>query len=257
MAGTPYPIDRRAIANELGFDSLCENSLDAVSDRDFAVETVSALTLVMSHLSKICEELIRWSTPELGFVELSDAVTTGSSLMPQKKNPDVAELIRGRSGKVSGNLMALIVLLKGLPLSYNRDLQEDKEPLFSAIDTTLSCLQALRVLLEGTRFNLGAMREALRGDFSNATELADFFVKKGLPFRQAHDLVGRIVAECVKKGISLEEMPIETLRTFSPLIDDSVGECLTPEAAVKARKVRGGTSPSAVREQIRLAREHL
>jgi argininosuccinate lyase len=200
LAGTTFPIDRHRVADLLGFAAVTENSMDSVSDRDFAIETLSALSILMMHLSRLCEELIIWSAPEFGFVEMGDNVTTGSSIMPQKKNPDVAELIRGKTGRVYGDLTALLTVMKSLPLAYNKDMQEDKEPLFDALDTVGVCLAVLNTLLSNTRFRADRMRQALHGDFSTATDLADYLVRQGLPFRQAHEVIGKIVAQCVAEA---------------------------------------------------------
>lgn len=257
LAGTSFPLDRQMVAQELGFEGLCENSLDAVSDRDFVVEFLSCAALVMTHLSRLAEELILWSTPEFGFVELDDSVTTGSSIMPQKKNPDVAELIRGRTGRVVADLTGALVMLKALPLSYNRDLQEDKGFLFDALDTALSSVSLMHLMLSRAQFRTERMRQAVRGDFSNATDLADYLVRKGMPFRQAHEVVGRVVQHCLKQGIALEDLSVEQLRTFSDLFDADAVQVLQPEAVLKARRSRGGTAPEAVREQIMIARNLL
>ncbi|HUP55917.1 MAG TPA: argininosuccinate lyase [Bdellovibrionota bacterium] len=257
LAGTTFPLDREWVAGELGFAGLCENSLDAVSDRDFVVEFLSAASLVMTHLSRICEELILWSTPEFGFVRLDDSVTTGSSIMPQKKNPDVAELIRGRTGKVQGALVAVITMLKGLPLSYNRDLQEDKEQLFNGLDTAHSSVRLMKLMLESAEFSAERMAASLSGDLSNATDLADHLVRRGLPFRQAHEVVGRIVKHCLSEGVKLEEMALGDFQKFSPLFEASVVAEVKPDSVRSARNSRGGTGSLAVREQMALARKAL
>lgn len=257
LAGTSYALDRAAVAKELGFESLCENSLDAVSDRDFVVEFLGAGALILTHLSRLAEEIILWSTPEFGFITLSDGVTTGSSIMPQKKNPDVAELIRGRVGRLTGSLVGALTMLKGLPLSYNRDLQEDKVHLFQGTDTVRSCLRLTQVMLKGVTFHPAAMRESLKGDFSNATDLADYLVGKGMPFRQAHEVVGRVVRECLNSGTPLESLTAEKLRTFSDLVGDDVVRCLQPEQVLAARTTQGGTAPEAVLRQIAKAKEAL
>jgi argininosuccinate lyase len=257
LAGTTFPLDREWVAGELGFAGLCENSLDAVSDRDFVVEFLSAASLVMTHLSRICEELILWSTPEFGFVRLDDSVTTGSSIMPQKKNPDVAELIRGRTGKVQGALVAVITMLKGLPLSYNRDLQEDKEQLFNGLDTAHSSVRLMKLMLESAEFSAERMAASLSGDLSNATDLADHLVRRGLPFRQAHEVVGRIVKHCLSEGVKLEEMALGDFQKFSPLFEASVVGEVKHDSVRSARNSRGGTGSSAVREQMALARKAL
>jgi len=254
LAGTSFPIDRGMTAQELGFASVSANSLDAVSDRDFVVEFLSAASLVMTHLSRLAEELILWSTPEFGFVELDDSVTTGSSIMPQKKNPDVAELIRGKVGRVNGALVGALTLLKALPLSYNRDLQEDKTFLFEGLDTTRSSLRLMQLMLEGAQFRQERMKTALKGDFSNATDLADYLVRRGLTFRQSHEVVGGVVKACLEQQIGLEDMTLESLRQHSPLIEADVGAILKHRDVMEARTSEGGTSPSSVRFQIAEAR---
>jgi len=257
LAGTSFPLDREMVAQELGFDGLCENSLDAVSDRDFVVEFLACAALVMTHLSRLAEELILWSTPEFGFVELDDSVTTGSSIMPQKKNPDVAELIRGRTARAVADLTGALVMLKALPLSYNRDLQEDKGFLFDALDTVLSSVSLMHLMLSRAQFRTERMRQAVRGDFSNATDLADYLVRKGMPFRQAHEVVGRVVQYCLKQGVALEDLDVAQLRTFSDLFGADAVQLLQPEAVMQARRSRGGTAPEAVHQQIQLATQLL
>jgi len=257
LAGTSFPLDREMVAQELGFDGLCENSLDAVSDRDFVVEFLSCAALIMTHLSRLAEELILWSTPEFGFVELDDSVTTGSSIMPQKKNPDVAELIRGRTARAVADLTGALVMLKALPLSYNRDLQEDKGFLFDALDTVLSSVPLMQLMLSRAQFRTERMRQAVRGDFSNATDLADYLVRKGMPFRQAHEVVGRVVQYCLMQGVALEDLDVAQLRTFSDLFDEEAVQLLQPEAVMQARQSRGGTAPGAVQQQIQLATQLL
>ncbi|MGO8672330.1 MAG: argininosuccinate lyase [Capsulimonadaceae bacterium] len=258
LAGTGFPIDRHAVAAELGFGFVAENSLDAVSDRDFVIETLAALSIVMMHLSRLCEELILWNTREFGFIEMGDNVTTGSSIMPQKKNPDVAELVRGKTGRVYASLTALLTTMKGLPLAYNKDMQEDKEPLFDAFDTTSVCLSVLRTLLQNTVFRKDRMLEALRGDFSTATDLADFLVRRGLPFRQAHEIVGKLVAECVRGGRGLEDLNGDELAAVSPLFDDPrAADMVRPQGSADARNSYGGTGLAAVEQQLTRAREWL
>lgn len=254
LAGTSFPLDREKVAQELGFEFLCENSLDAVSDRDFVVEFLSGASLMMMHLSRLAEEIVLWSMPEFGFIELSDAVTTGSSIMPQKKNPDVAELIRGRVGRVYGGLMGSLTLLKALPLSYNRDLQEDKVHLFEGLDSVEACLRLMHRMLSDARFHPEKMAQHVEGDFSNATDLADDLVRKGLPFRQCHEIVGKLVRYCIQNQILLEKISLEELRKFSTLFDESVLPLIQPLAVMEARKSRGGTSSEAVRFQIARAR---
>ena len=253
LAGTTFPIDRQATAQALGFPGVYENSLDAVSDRDYLVEFLGAASLVMVHLSRLAEELVLWSTAEFGFVEMDDAYATGSSIMPQKKNPDVAELVRGKAGRVYGSLMGLLTVLKGLPLAYHTDLQEDKERTFDAIDTVKASLRATAGMLETLRVDRDRMRTTVRQDFSNATDLADYLAKKGLPFREAHEVVGRAVAACLARGCYLADLHLDELRAFSPLIEGDVYGAISPEQCVAARSSRGGTAPEQVRLQIRLA----
>ena len=253
LAGNPYRMDREAIAQELGFDGLCENSLDAVSDRDFVVEFLSTTALLATHLSRLAEEIVLWSTPEFGFIELDDSVATGSSLMPQKKNPDVAELIRGRSGRAVGALTGALTLLKGLPLSYNRDLQEDKFHLFHGLDNARACVRLMHVMLAKTRFKTEKMAAATQGDGSTATDLADCLVKKGLPFRQAHEVSGKVVRYSLEKGVALDQLTGDELQKFSPLLEAKDTVLFTPKASMEARVSRGGTSPESVAKQISLA----
>ncbi len=257
LAGTGFPLDRQMVAHELEFLKVSENSLDAVSDRDFVVDFLSAGSLIMIHLSRLCEELIIWSTPEFKFVELSDRVTTGSSIMPQKKNPDVAELIRGKSAKLVATLTGALVLLKGLPLSYNRDLQEDKEYIFNGLDTVRSSLRLMLVMLRNAKWNTEAMKKSLRGDFSNATDLADDLVRKGLAFRQAHEVVGKIVSHCIKNKLILEEMSLVELQVFNPIFNQESVTCLEHTAVMAARTTEGGTSPKSVATQIEKAKAAL
>jgi argininosuccinate lyase len=250
LAGTSFPLDRRSVCRDLNFAAITENSLDAVSDRDYLVETLSNFSLTMMHLSRMSEELILWSTPEFKFIELDDAVTTGSSIMPQKKNPDVAELIRGKVGRVYGALMGSLTLLKALPLSYNRDLQEDKFHLFEGIDTTRASLKLMKAMLESAQFNTDRMLAMVHGDFSNATDLADYLVTKGLAFRQAHEVVGRIVRDCLEKKIGIEDMTLAQLKVFDARFESDVITKVKPLEVMKARTTEGGTAPSRVKEQI-------
>ena len=257
LAGTSYPIDREAVARELGFDGVCENSLDAVSDRDFAIEFVAAAAIAMAHVSRLAEELVIWMNPRFGFVDIADRFCTGSSIMPQKKNPDVPELMRGKSGRVFGSLMALLTLVKGQPLAYNKDNQEDKEPLFDAADTLRDVLTLLAELLPAIEPRADRMRAALAEGFATATDLADYLVRKGMPFRDAHEVVARAVREAEGLGKDLADLPLERLRAFSPLIGADVREALTPEGSVASRSHVGGTAPSAVLAAIRRARASL
>ncbi len=255
LAGTTFPINRQRVAELLNFSGVVENSLDAVSDRDFAIETVSALALVMMHLSRLCEELILWSSHEYGWVEMGDNVTTGSSIMPQKKNPDVAELVRGKTGRVYGDLTALLTLMKGLPLAYNKDMQEDKESLFDALDTVQVSLSVMHTLLQNTQFNTERMAAALHGDFSTATDLADYLVRQGLPFRQAHEVIGKIVGDCIGRGRVLEDLTLTDLTAASPLFAAADPAALaSPRGSADARAAFGGTGREAVVDQLGRAR---
>lgn len=254
LAGTPYTIDPKQVAQELGFKATAANSMDAVSDRDFLIEFCAAASITMMHLSRLCEELILWSTPEFGFIEIGDAFATGSSIMPQKKNPDVAELVRGKTGRVYGDLLGLLTTLKGLPLTYNRDLQEDKEAVFDASDTLQLCLAVTARMLPSIQVNEQAMAKAAREGFMEATDLADHLVAKGMPFRQAHGLVGRIVLYCIKSGRYLPDLTGEDLKRFSPLLDASICEKLDARALVRRRATTGGTGPRQVRAALRRAK---
>jgi argininosuccinate lyase len=254
LAGASFPIDREAVARELEFEGITRNSLDAVSDRDFCVEFVSACSLVMVHLSRLAEEVILYSTSEFGFFELSDAVATGSSLMPQKKNPDSMELVRGKAGRVFGHQVSLLTMLKGLPLAYNKDMQEDKEAIFDAFDTTNACLEVAALVLRNVKLNEQRMRTAASQGLMNATELADYLARKGVPFREAHELVGRIVVKAIEKGVELGELSLDDLRSFSSEIDDDVFASLTLEKTLATKSVAGGTAPERVNEALREAR---
>ena len=258
LAGTTFPIDRRRVADLLHFAGVAENSLDAVSDRDFAIETVADLALLMMHLSRLCEELILWNSHEVGWVEMGDNVTTGSSIMPQKKNPDVAELVRGKTGRVYGDLLALLTVMKGLPLAYNKDMQEDKESLFDALDTAHVCLSVMNTLLQNTTFHRERMAASLHGDFSTATDLADYLVRQGLPFRQAHEVVGKIVGDCVRQGRALEDLTRDDLTAASPLFAGADPQALAgPRGSADARQAFGGTGRDAVIAQIHRAKSRL
>ncbi|MDP3938751.1 MAG: argininosuccinate lyase [Deltaproteobacteria bacterium] len=251
LAGTPFPIDRAYVAKLLGFSKVAENSIDAVSDRDFAVEFLSAVALLMVHLSRFCEELVLWSTTEFGFVELSDAFCTGSSIMPNKKNPDVAELVRGKTGRVVGGLVSLLTTLKGLPLSYNKDLQEDKEPVFDAADTAEQSLLILAQAVATMAVHAERMRAAASGGFLTATDAADYLVEKGVPFREAHHLVGGLVAHCIDAGRALDDLTAAELRKFSPKFGADAARRLTAESSVASRKSTGGTARATVAAAIR------
>jgi argininosuccinate lyase len=250
LAGTVLPIDRKFVAKQLGFSGVCENSMDAVSDRDFAIEFVAACAQIMMHLSRLSEELVIWSSSEFGFITISDAFTTGSSIMPQKKNPDVAELTRGKTGRVYGNLMALLTLMKGLPLAYNRDMQEDKEPIFSATETVTLSLSVFIEMLKGISIHKETMRKAAEDGFITATDLADYLVRKGMPFRKAHEVVGRAVLRATELGCGLVDMPIGEYTKLSPLIHEDVYDALSVEASVKRRTSYGGTAPANLRKRL-------
>jgi len=258
LAGTSYPIDRARVARELGFDGIATNSLDAVSDRDFAIEFTAAASLVMVHLSRFSEELILWMSPRFGFVRLADRFCTGSSIMPQKKNPDVPELVRGKTGRVVGALVGLLVLMKGQPLAYNKDNQEDKEPLFDTVDTLADTLTIMADLVAtGITADPERMRQAAREGFATATDLADYLVKKGLPFRDAHEAVARAVRHAESKGVDLSALPLAELQSFSALVGDDVFAVLTLDGSVAARNHPGGTAPAQVRAAIAAARAAL
>jgi argininosuccinate lyase len=257
LAGTSYPIDREWVARELGFDGVCENSLDAVSDRDFAVEFLAAAAIAMVHVSRLAEELVIWMSPSFGFVDIADRFCTGSSIMPQKKNPDVPELMRGKAGRVFGSLMALLTVMKGQPLAYNKDNQEDKEPLFDAADTLRDVLAILAELLHGVTPRADRMLAALDQGFATATDLADYLVRKGLPFRDAHEAVSRAVRAAEASGRDLAALTTAELRSFSPLVDEDVHQVLTAEGSAASRRHIGGTAPEAVRAAIARAREKL
>ncbi|TXL66988.1 argininosuccinate lyase [Zeimonas arvi] len=257
LAGTSYPIDREMVARALGFDGICANSLDAVSDRDFAIEFCAAAALVMTHVSRLSEELILWMSPRVGFIDLADRFCTGSSIMPQKKNPDVPELARGKTGRVNGHLVALLTLMKGQPLAYNKDNQEDKEPLFDTADTVLETLRIFADMSGGIAVRADRMRQAAAEGFSTATDLADYLVRKGLPFRDAHEAVARAVRAASDRGVDLSELSLDELRAFSPLVGADVFEALTLEGSVNARNHPGGTAPGQVRQAIAAHRQRL
>ncbi len=255
MAGTSLPVDREMTARELGFDAPAPNSMDAVSDRDFALEMAFICSVVMTHLSRLAEEAVIWSSAEFGFLELDDSVATGSSIMPQKKNPDVAELTRAKTGRVHGALVALLTILKGLPLTYMRDLQEDKPPLFDAVDNTIACLRAMERLLAASEFREERMAEAADDGFSTATDLAEHMVRRGVPFREAHEVVGNLVRQCLDEGRRLDSLSAEELSRAHPALGAGAREVLSARASLRARSHTGGCAPDAVREQLRQARE--
>jgi argininosuccinate lyase len=252
LAGVNYKNDREFLKNELGFDEILMNSMDGVSDRDFVLDFLYFASVLGMHLSRFCEELILWSTSEFNFIKLSDSVTTGSSIMPQKRNPDVAELIRGKTGRVYGNLFSLLTTLKGLPMTYNRDMQEDKEALFDSIDTVLLSLEGMLEMLSGIRLNRDRMREAVYSNFSTATDLADYLVRKGLPFRECHEISGNIVRYCEKEGKDFFKLTVEELKQFSPLFDDEITEILDPAYSTERKLSAGSTSKSEIINQIKI-----
>jgi argininosuccinate lyase len=253
LAGTTYPLDRKFVAEFLGFDGVTMNSLDGVSDRDFVIELASALSIIMMHMSRLCEELILWSTNEFSFVEMDDAYSTGSSIMPQKKNPDVAELIRGKTGRVYGHLMGLLTTMKGLPLAYNKDMQEDKEPIFDAIDTVKLCIPVFCDMLATMTVNKENMLKGSKGGFTNATDAADYLVKKGLPFREAHSIIGQMVFYCIEHDIALDQLSIDEFREFSPIIDNDIYDAISMDTCVNDRKVIGGPAKEVVEKAIKKA----
>ena len=255
LATSTYPVDRFQTAAALGFTKPCDNSMDAVSDRDYAIELLSALSILMMHLSRFSEEIILWCSWEFKFVDLDDAYSTGSSIMPQKKNPDVAELVRGKTGRVYGSLITLLTVMKGLPLAYNKDMQEDKEPVFDAIDTVELCVPVFAAMLDTLTVRPKNMSKAASGGFINATDCADYLVKKGMPFREAYMIVGRLVNMCIKSGESLDTLPLKDFRSISALFDEDVYEALQLKACVNGRTVYGGPSEESVNQQIQLMEE--
>ncbi len=257
LAGTTYPIDRAFVAEQLGFEGVCENSLDAVSDRDFAIEFTSACAVLMMHISRLSEELVMWMSPRIGFIQIADRFCTGSSIMPQKKNPDVPELARGKTGRVYGQLMSLLTLMKSQPLAYNKDNQEDKEPLFDAVDTVTDTLRIFADMAGGITVRADNMKAALTQGFATATDLADYLTKKGLPFRDAHEAVGLAVKTAEFKGVDLPGLTLEELQQFSPLIEKDVFSVLTVEGSLASRNHIGGTAPEQVKAAIVRARKHL
>ncbi len=257
LAGTTYPIDRTITAKLLGFDGICENSLDGVSDRDFAIEFTAACSLIMTHLSRFSEELVLWTSAQFDFIDLPDRFCTGSSIMPQKKNPDVPELVRGKTGRVNGHLISLLTLMKSQPLAYNKDNQEDKEPLFDTIDTVYNSLRAYADMIPAIHAKKENMREAARRGFSTATDLADYLVKQGVAFRDSHEIVGKAVAYGIEHNKDLSEMSLEELRQFSDVIDEKVFDVLTLEGSVQARNHLGGTAPEQVLAAVARARAAL
>jgi argininosuccinate lyase len=251
LTGTTYPIDRERVARELGFSRITENSLDGVSDRDFALELLGDLSILMMHLSRFSEEIILWCSWEFQFIELSDAYSTGSSIMPQKKNPDIAELVRGKTGRVYGSLMGLLTVMKALPLAYNKDMQEDKEQVFDAVDTVKNCLPVFTAMIETMTVKKENMRAASSKGFINATDCADYLVKKGMPFRDAYTIVGKLVAQCIEKGDTLETLTMEEYKALSPMFDEDIYEAIDLFNCVNARNVPGGPSALSVLAQIK------
>jgi argininosuccinate lyase len=257
LAGTTFPIDRKMVAEELGFARIYENSMDAVSDRDFILEFLGDASILMMHLSRFCEELVLWSSTEFGFVELDDAYCTGSSIMPQKKNPDVAELVRGKTGRIYGHLIGLLTVLKGLPLAYNKDLQEDKEGMFDTVDTLKTSLILFAGMIETMQVRHENLEKAVREDFSNATDLADYLVRKGLPFRQAHEVIGKTVLYCIDKGQYLADLTMEEYKGFSELFEEDLYHYIDVRTVVNARNSLGGTGTDSVKVQLANVKEWL
>jgi len=257
LAGTSFPLDREHVARTLGMDGVCQNSLDAVSDRDFAIEFTAGATLVMVHVSRLSEELVLWMSQSFGFIDIADRFCTGSSIMPQKKNPDVPELARGKTGRVVGHLMGLITLMKGQPLAYNKDNQEDKEPLFDTVDTVRDTLRIFAEMIPGITVRREAMQAAALRGYATATDLADYLVKKGLPFRDAHEVVAHAVRHCVEHQIDLADLSLDQLRGYHPLVEADVLEVLTLRGSLEARDILGGTAPRQVLAQVARHRERL
>lgn len=257
LAATTYPLDRESVADELGFDTVTLNSLDGVSDRDFVIELASCLSMIMMHLSRFCEELILWSSHEFSFVEMDDAYSTGSSIMPQKKNPDVAELIRGKTGRVYGHLMGLLTTMKGIPLAYNKDMQEDKEPIFDCIDTVKLCLPVFCDMIATMTVKKDNMLKGSKGGFTNATDAADYLVKKGMPFREAHSVVGNLVFYCIEHDKALDDLSLDEYKTFSDIIENDIYDAISMETCVNDRKIIGGPAKDTVLRAIELSEKFL
>ncbi len=257
LAGTTYPLDREFVAEKLLFDGVTKNSMDGVSDRDFAIELAGVLSILMMHLSRFCEELVLWSSHEFSFIEMDDSYSTGSSIMPQKKNPDVAELIRGKSGRVYGSLTTLLTMMKGLPLAYNKDMQEDKEAIFDAVDTVKLCLPVFTNMIKTMTIKKEKMSKGATGGFTNATDLADYLVKQGVPFRSSHEIVGKMVAHAVEKGCDLDEFTLEEMKEFSELIDEDIYEAISIKTCVDERNVIGGPAGEQVLKEIEIGRNIL
>jgi len=257
LAATVYPIDREHVKAQLGFSEITANSLDTVSDRDYCIEFVSCLSLIMMHLSRFCEELIVWSTDSFGFIEISDAYSTGSSIMPQKKNPDMAELIRGKTGRVYGSLMGLLTMMKGLPLAYNKDMQEDKHAVFDASDTVKACLSVFTGMISGTDFKKEIMYKSSLGGYTNATDAADWLVRKGVAFRDAHEIIGRLVRFAISESVMLQELSLEQLKGISEIFDETIFDAITVDACVDARNIPGGPAEATVLTAIKHAEDYL
>ena len=257
LAATTYPLDREFVAEKLGFSAVTQNSLDGVSDRDFVIELAGVLSIIMMHLSRFCEELILWSSHEFSFVEIDDAFSTGSSIMPQKKNPDVAELIRGKTGRVYGHLMGLLTTMKGLPLAYNKDMQEDKEPIFDAIDTVKLCVPVFCDMIATMKINKETMEKGAKGGFTNATDLADYLLKKGMPFREAHSVVGKMVFYCVENSRNLEDLSLDMMKEFSEIIEDDIYGAISMQTCVNERNIIGGPAKETVLAAIEEAKKRI
>ena len=257
LAGTTYPLDRQFVADQLGFKTVTANSLDGVSDRDFVMDLAYALSMVMMHLSRLSEEIILWCSQEFKFVELDDAFATGSSIMPQKKNPDVAELVRGKTGRAYGNLQTLLTMMKGIPLAYNKDMQEDKEALFDSISTVKLALSAMIPMVETMSVNVDRMRDAASKGFINATDCADYLTIRGLPFREAYGVIGGLVKYCIEEDLTLEELPLETYQSFHGLFEKDIYSVIDLFTCVNKRDIEGGPAPSAVKKQLALLKEQL
>lgn len=257
LAGTTYPLDRQMVASELGFNDITANSIDGVSDRDFTIELASCLSIIMMHLSRFSEEIILWCTGEFAFIELDDLYSTGSSIMPQKKNPDVAELVRGKTGRVYGSLLSLLTTMKGLPLAYNKDMQEDKEAIFNAVDTVKLCLPIFTKMLDTMKINKETMYNAAKGGFANATDMADYLVKKGIPFRDSHEIIGRMVAYCLEKNISIDDMSMDEFKLFTDKIETDVYDAISLNTCINERKLPGGPAKESVLEQIKKGKDFI
>lgn len=257
LAGTTYPLDRNMVADALGFDGIALDSMDGVSDRDFCIEFLSALSIIMMHLSRFCEEIILWSSHEFKFIELDDAYSTGSSIMPQKKNPDMAELIRGKTGRVYGDLMGMLTVMKGLPLAYNKDMQEDKESVFDAIDTIKMCVPVFTSMIKTAVFKTDTMYNAAKGGFTNATDAADWLVKQGVPFRDAHAILGQLVLYCINNNTSLEDLSLDEFKAISPVFNETVYDAISVEKCVQARNIPGGPSPEYIKTLIAKNKEYI